>query len=153
MEAIYSAHSVTLIIIVAAMLVVPFYLLAAYVFSGAPARVDGTLQIVEAFRFPEAFDQYLIPVFITNTLLFDADALDRDFPLSWFAVRKKVKGAEALQFERLVGELSAFLPATYVRVEREGADARFQPVKDPAELARRQEEILVALRSRGILAD
>ncbi len=121
--------------------------------GGAPARVDGTLQIVEAFRFPEAFDQDRIPVFNTNTLLFDADALDRDFPLSWFAVRKKVKGAEALQFERLVGELSAFLPATYVRVEREGADARFQPVKDPAELARRQEEILVALRSRGILAD
>ena len=43
MEAIYSAHSVTLIIIVAAMLVVPFYLLAAYVFSGAPARVGEAL--------------------------------------------------------------------------------------------------------------
>ncbi|MEO0323338.1 MAG: UTP--glucose-1-phosphate uridylyltransferase [Myxococcota bacterium] len=121
--------------------------------GGAPARVDGSLQIVEAFRFPEDFDQDQIPVFNTNTLLFDAEALDQDFALSWFAVRKKVKGAEALQFERLVGELSAFLPATYVRVERTGPDARFQPVKDPAELERRQEEILGALRSRGILTD
>ena len=121
--------------------------------GGAPAHVDGTLQIVEAFRFPVDFDQDSIPVFNTNTLLFDAAALDRDFPLSWFAVHKKVKGAEAVQFERLVGEVSAFLPATYIRVEREGPDARFQPVKDPAELARRQEEILLALRSRGILPE
>jgi len=34
--------------------------------GGAPARVDGSLQIVEAFRFPEGFDQDRIDVFNTN---------------------------------------------------------------------------------------
>lgn len=119
--------------------------------GGAPARVDGVPQIVEGFRFPEDFDQDQIPVFNTNTLLFDAAAIDRDFDLTFFAVRKQVDGREAVQFERLVGQLSAFLPCTFLRVERAGADARFQPVKDPAELESRQEEIGAALRARGIL--
>ncbi|HJL45053.1 MAG TPA: UTP--glucose-1-phosphate uridylyltransferase, partial [Polyangiaceae bacterium LLY-WYZ-15_(1-7)] len=119
--------------------------------GGAPARVDGEPQIVEAFRFPADFDQDSIPVFNTNTLLFDAEAIDRDFDLTWFAVTKQVGGKPAIQFEHLVGELSAFLPSTFLRVEREGADARFQPVKDPAELERRQDEIRTALEARGIL--
>ncbi len=119
--------------------------------GGAPARVDGRLQIVESFRFPETFDQDLIPVFNTNTLVFDAAAIDRDFDLTWFAVQKKVDGLDAVQFERLVGELTAFLPATYLTVARDGSDARFQPVKDPAELVRRQPELRAALSARGIL--
>ena len=119
--------------------------------GGAPARVDGVPQIVEGFRFPEDFDQDQIPVFNTNTLLFDAAAIDRDFDLTFFAVRKQVDGREAVQFERLVGQLSAYLPCTFLRVERAGPDARFQPAKDPAELESRQEEIGVALRARGIL--
>tara|TARA_B100001750_G_scaffold168700_1_gene137139 strand:+ start:796 stop:1938 length:1143 start_codon:yes stop_codon:yes gene_type:complete len=119
--------------------------------GGAPARVDDSLQIVEAFRFPEAFDQDSIPVFNTNTLVFDAAALKRDFPLDFFAVSKTVDGKPAIQFERLVGQLSAFLPCTFLQVAREGEDARFQPVKDPDELARRTPEIVGALRARGIL--
>ncbi len=119
--------------------------------GGAPARVDGVAQIVEAFRFPEDFDQDSIPVFNTNTLVLDAAAIDRDFPLDWFAVTKKVAGAPAIQFEHLVGQLTAFLPSTFLRIERDGLDARFQPVKDPAELERRQQEIGDALRARGIL--
>lgn len=119
--------------------------------GGAPARVDGRVQIVESFRFPEAFDQDRIPVFNTNTLVFDAEALDRDFDLTWFMVKKNVDGKSAVQFERLVGELTAFLDTTYLQVAREGADARFQPVKDPAELERRQPELRAALSARGIL--
>ena len=87
---------------------------------GAP---DARWKIVEAFRFPADFDQDSIPVFNTNTLLFDAEAIDRDFDLTWFAVTKQVGGKPAIQFEHLVGELSAFLPSTFLRVEREGADA------------------------------
>ena len=127
--------------------------------GGAPARVDGVPQIVEAFRFPEDFDQDSIPVFNTNTLVFDVDALvagpdgqgPTAFPLDWFVVTKKVDDQPVIQFERLVGQLTAFLPSTFLRVEREGDDARFQPVKDPAELERRQGEITRALSSRGIL--
>lgn len=119
--------------------------------GGAPARVDGKVQIVESFRFPEGFDEDLIPVFNTNTLIFDARALAQDFPLTWFVVRKKVDGATVVQFERLVGELSAFLPTSMLCVERDGDDGRFQPAKDPEELDARRPAIVQALRARGIL--
>ncbi len=119
--------------------------------GGAPARVDGKPQIVEAFRFPEAFDQDAIPVFNTNTLALDAAAIDRDFALTWFAVRKKVDGRDAVQFERLVGELTALLPSAFVHVPRYGVEGRFQPAKDPDELARRRPEIEAMLRARGVL--
>lgn len=119
--------------------------------GGAPARVDGRPQIVEAFRFPDGFDQDSIPVFNTNSFTLDASAIDRDFPLTWFAVKKTVEGRDAIQFEHLVGELTAFLSSRFLRVERYGPDARFQPVKDPDELASRRAEIVEALRARGVL--
>lgn len=119
--------------------------------GGAPALVNGTLQIVESFRFPQDFDENRIPVFNVNSFVLDAHAIDRDFPLSWFVVRKKVAGQEAIQFEHLVGELTAFLATQCLHVEREGADGRFQPVKDPEELTRRAPRIEAMLRGRGVL--
>ncbi|HJL15466.1 MAG TPA: UTP--glucose-1-phosphate uridylyltransferase [Sandaracinaceae bacterium LLY-WYZ-13_1] len=119
--------------------------------GGAPARVDGDLQIVEAFRFPDGFDQDTIGVFNTNSFVLDAAALEQDFALSWFAVNKKVEGRDAVQFERLVGQVTAFLPTAFVQVERSGTDGRFQPVKDPDELARRRPEIRELLQARGVL--
>lgn len=105
--------------------------------GGAPARLDGVPQIIEGFRFPKTFDQDSIPVFNTNTFLLDAAAIDRDFALPFYKVEKQVDGRTAVQFERLVGELTAFVPTRFVEVEREGADGRFLPAKDPDELARR----------------
>jgi UTP--glucose-1-phosphate uridylyltransferase len=67
---------------------------------------------------------------------------------SWFEVEKKVDGRVAVQFERLLQELTAAMPATYVRVPREGVAARFLPVKDHDELARRQADIRAALFAR-----
>ncbi|MFO0681031.1 MAG: UTP--glucose-1-phosphate uridylyltransferase [Sandaracinus sp.] len=119
--------------------------------GGAPARVDGVAQIVESFRFPPGFDQDGIPVFNTNTFVLDAAAIDRDFDLTWFVVEKTVEGQKVVQFERLVGELTAFLPSAFVEVERGGEDGRFQPAKDPEELARRAPEIDALLRARGVL--
>jgi UTP--glucose-1-phosphate uridylyltransferase len=119
--------------------------------GGAPARVDGVLQVVEGFRFPESFDQDSIPVFNTNSFVIDLAALDRDFELSWFAVSKDVEGKKAIQFERLVGELSAFLPSNAIQVAREGEDGRFMPVKDPPELEARRAAIVGLLERRGAL--
>lgn len=119
--------------------------------GGAPARVDGVVQIVESFRFPANFDENTIPVFNVNSFVLDAKAIDRDFPLSWFVVRKKVAGQEAIQFEHLVGELTAFASTQCLHVDREGPDGRFQPVKDPDELARRAPRIEAMLRGRGVL--
>lgn len=109
--------------------------------GGAPARVDDVPQIVEAFRFPSDFDQDSIPVFNTNTFVLDAAAIDRDFPLPFYRVEKKVDGRTAIQFERLVGELTSFLPSAFVEVARDGVEGRFQPAKDPEELAARLEMI------------
>ncbi|HEX6243325.1 MAG TPA: UTP--glucose-1-phosphate uridylyltransferase [Polyangiales bacterium] len=119
--------------------------------GGAPARVDGVLQIVEGFRFPKDFDQDSIPVFNTNTFVIDLAAIDRSFDLSWFAVTKEVDGKKAIQFERLVGELTAFLPTAAVGVAREGEDGRFMPVKDPPELEARRPAIVQLLEKRGAL--
>jgi UTP--glucose-1-phosphate uridylyltransferase len=119
--------------------------------GGAPARVDGEPQIVEAFRFPPSFDQDSIPLFNTNSFVFDAEAIDRDFDLTFFRVEKKVGDARVVQFERLVGQLTAFLPSHFLEVPRSGPDGRFQPVKDPEELASRLPDIEHILRARGVL--
>ena len=80
-----------------------------------------------------------------------ARALDRDFDLQWFLVRKKVEGREAIQFERLVGQISAFVPSLCLEVPRSGEFGRFQPAKDPAELEKRRPDIERILRARGVL--
>ncbi|MBK9032110.1 MAG: UTP--glucose-1-phosphate uridylyltransferase [Myxococcales bacterium] len=119
--------------------------------GGAPARVDGVVQILESFRFPPGFDQDAIAVFNTNTFVLDVEAIDRDFDLTYFHVAKQVDGATAIQSERLVGELTAFLPTQFLEVARGGVDGRFQPVKDPPELEARRAEIEAILRDRGVL--
>ena len=116
--------------------------------GGAPALLDGVPQIIEGFRFPPAFDQDSIGVFNTNTFVFDAAAIDRDFDLPYYRVEKQVDGAKVIQFERLAGELTSRLPTRFVRVDREGPDTRFLPVKDPEELARQQPLIALVASSR-----
>ena len=88
--------------------------------GGAPVRVDGLLQLVEGPRFPESFEQELVPVFNTNTALFDLDALDATYDLSWLYVLKDVDGRPAVQLERLYHEVSAFVPTQYLEVPGEG---------------------------------
>lgn len=121
--------------------------------GGAPALLDGVPQIIEGFRFPSTFDQDSIGVFNTNTFVFDAQAIDRDFDLPYYRVEKSVDGAKVIQFERLAGELTSRLPTRFVRVEREGPDTRFLPVKDPEELARQKPLIADVASSRRSIAD
>lgn len=116
--------------------------------GGAPARLNGTPQIIEGFRFPPDFNQDSIPVFNTNTFVMDAAAIDRDFALPFYKVEKKVDGATAVQFERLVGELTAFLPSTFLEVPREGVESRFLPAKDPEELASRLSTIRLVAEAK-----
>lgn len=117
--------------------------------GGAPARLNGVPQIIEGFRFPKEFDQDSIPVFNTNTFVLDAAAIDREFELPFYRVEKQVEGRTAVQFERLVGELTAFLSTRFVEVDREGDDGRFLPAKDPEELARRLPRIEAIARARS----
>ncbi len=127
--------------------------------GGIPVRApapDGArrLQVLEEFRLPPGFDAERVRVFNTNTFLVRAERLlDVDVAWSWFEVEKKVDGVPAVQFERLLQEITSALPAGYVRVPRHGASARFLPAKDFDELARRRADIEAVARARGMLSE
>jgi UTP--glucose-1-phosphate uridylyltransferase len=117
--------------------------------GGLPVRrADGSLAIAEAFRVPEGFPHERFPLFNTNTLWIDLAALEAPAGYTWCVVRKSVDGREAIQFERLVGELTWWHPSRYVHVPREGAESRFVPVKDEDDLAAAQEQIAAICRER-----
>jgi len=111
------------------------------------------LQVLEEFRLPKDFDASTVDVFNTNTFLVRAKSL-RQAKVDWsfFEVQKKVDGKPAVQFERLLQELTAVLDTVYVKVPRTetggGVEARFLPVKDPEELERRRSEIRAVIASR-----
>ncbi|HEY3355948.1 MAG TPA: UTP--glucose-1-phosphate uridylyltransferase [Polyangia bacterium] len=120
--------------------------------GGIPVHALGHLQVLEEFRLPDGFDATTVPVFNTNTFLVDAAALETvRIDWNWFEVEKKVGSRVAIQYERLVQELTGVLPAAYVKVPREGAASRFLPVKDFDELARRRATIEQVARARGML--
>ncbi len=119
--------------------------------GGFPALVNGRMAIVEAFRIPRSFDVDTIPVFNTNTFVFDAAVLAEEFALDWFAVTKKVDGRDAVQFERLAGQLTEFVEVTWLRVPREGANSRFIPIKVPADLEKQAASLDAVLRAQGVL--
>ncbi|UCE86296.1 MAG: UTP--glucose-1-phosphate uridylyltransferase [Deltaproteobacteria bacterium] len=117
--------------------------------GGAPARVGNRLQVVEGFRFPAGYDFDRLRYFNTNTFVFSPAALETAYPLNWYYVEKQVEGRTAVQFERLVGEISAFVPAAYLAVPRGGRAGRYFPVKDQQALeALRADRVLVERFSR-----
>ncbi len=118
--------------------------------GGAPVRVGGRLQLLEGPRFPEEFEQELVPVFNTNTALFALDALDRDYDLTWLYVEKDADGRRAVQVERVYHEVSAFLPTTYLEVPRRGPRGRFSPIKTPDDLERAQDDLRELLAATPI---
>ena len=80
--------------------------------------------MLEDFRLPIGFDVSSAPVFNVNTFYFDATALFEMQPAwTYFAVRKKVEGAEVIQFERLINEVVDWhsdAPLSSRRAERQG---------------------------------
>ncbi|MBN2192655.1 MAG: UTP--glucose-1-phosphate uridylyltransferase [Polyangiaceae bacterium] len=120
--------------------------------GGIPVRVDGRRVILEEFRLPAGFDPAEVRVFNTNTFLFDARALAAlDLEWTFFFVTKDVEGIPAVQFERLIGEVTSQLDTVFLHVPRHGVESRFLPAKDPNELAARQSEIAAVAHARGIL--
>lgn len=116
--------------------------------GGLPVSVDGRLVLAETFRLPKGFPDGDFPLFNTNTLWLDLDALEGEHPWTWCYTRKKVGGLEAVQVERLVGELSWWHPTAWLHVPRTGVASRFLPVKDLDELAARRPHIAAILRER-----
>lgn len=116
--------------------------------GGLPVSVDDRLVLAEAFRLPTEFPQEDFPLFNTNTLWIDLEALSLDAPWTWCVAKKKVDGREAIQFERLVGELTWWHPTRWIHVPRQGPHSRFIPVKDLAELERSAEAIRAVIDAR-----
>ncbi|TAK19657.1 MAG: hypothetical protein EPO40_34150 [Myxococcaceae bacterium] len=113
--------------------------------GGLPVLRDGRLVLAEAFRLPGAFPDEAFPLFNTNTLWIDLDALEGEHPWTWCVVTKKVEGREAIQFERLIGELTWWNRTAWLHVEREGARSRFLPVKEREDLTRLRDQLCAML--------
>ncbi len=94
--------------------------------GGAPALVNGQLQLVEGFLFPKEFDQDSITVFNTATYIFNAASMQMGKVLPWYAVAKERDGEEVIQFERLAGDISGLISNQAILVNRE---QRFFPIK------------------------
>jgi UTP--glucose-1-phosphate uridylyltransferase len=110
--------------------------------GGIPVRLDGRPVVLENFRLPDGFDEDTVRVFNTNTFIAGADSLhELQMPWTWFRVEKTVDGRPAIQFERLVGELTSALDSRFLRVPRDGAGSRFLPAKDWDELDRNRDQI------------
>jgi UTP--glucose-1-phosphate uridylyltransferase len=114
---------------------------------------NGRPAIIEGFRLPVGVDLGDFPHFNTNTLWLVADAMDRDFELTWFAVRKKIGWPgigerEVVQFEQLVGQVTELVPSAFLDVDR---DARFLPIKTREDLAAAHAPLEAFARSVGLL--
>ena len=111
--------------------------------------------VLEEFRIPPSFDPATVRVFNTNVFHFDARAIqDLNISLDQHVLHREEEGGRSVgvvQFERLVNEVTSYLPTAYLHMPRDGAASRFLPVKDNDELALRVPEILAVTRARGIL--
>ena len=117
-------------------------------------RTVRRLQVLEEFRLPAGFDASQVRVFNTNTFLVRAEALlQARVAWSWCEVEKKVGERVAVQFERLLQELTGAMSAVYALVPREGSKSRFLPVKDYQELAIRREDIRAVAKARGMISE
>src|SRR5262249_58369618 len=74
--------------------------------GGAPMRVDGRLELLEGFRFPQGFDASRLPFLATNTFTMSLALLEAGHPLTWFYVEKNVDGRAVVQMERLLNQPS-----------------------------------------------
>jgi UTP--glucose-1-phosphate uridylyltransferase len=120
--------------------------------GGIPVSLDGRAVVLEEFRIPPTFDPSSVRVFSTNTFHIDARTLlELDMPWTYFTVNKQVDGKPAVQFERLINELTSRLDTGYLHLPRTGQRSRFLPVKDFEELERRQGEITLVARNRGMI--
>ena len=119
--------------------------------GGFPALVNGRMVIVESFRAPRSFDLSRITAFNTNTFVFDVEVLAAEVALDWFPVVKTVDGIEAVQFERLIGQLTEFFDATWMLVPREGPRSRFIPVKTQADLETQIVTMREVLEHEGVI--
>lgn len=116
--------------------------------GGLPVLHDGRLVLAETFRLPAGFPDREFPLFNTNTLWVDLDAIEAEHPWTWCAARKTVEGRDAIQFERLIGELTWWFETRYLHVTREGAASRFLPIKEYDDLERNHDALVAMIAAQ-----
>lgn len=122
--------------------------------GGSPVLLDGRAVVLEDLRLPEGFDGAAVSAFSINNFAFDAEQLlQLRADWTYFEVVKNVEGKRAVQYERLLNEVTSWLPTEYVRVPRGGSRSRFLPVKDHEELALRQHDLDAVAAARGMLPE
>ncbi len=102
--------------------------------GGGTACINGRNQLVEGFRLPAGVDPQTLLGFNTNTFYLAVEALDPSRPAAFHPVAKQVSGRKAVQFERILGELSEDLDCHFLQVSRDLEAGRFLPVKTPEDL-------------------
>ncbi len=119
--------------------------------GGGPVMHDGKPIICEDFRLPLDFDAGAIATFNTNTFWVDALAL-RDLALDWtyVEVQKQVGSRHAVQFERLLGEITVALDTTFLEVPRSGPEGRFLPTKSYEDLDALRPQMMARARRYGL---
>jgi UTP--glucose-1-phosphate uridylyltransferase len=124
--------------------------------GGGPVMHDGVPIICEHFRLPKGFDADSVAVFNTNTFWIDAQKLlSLQMDWTYVEVRKAIadkSGDErvAIQFERLLGEITVGVTPRFLAVPRDGIDSRFIPVKSQADLDDAQPVLAAMARSLGL---
>lgn len=126
--------------------------------GGAPAMVDGRLELVEGFRFPKTMPPDFLPDFSTNNFMFSLSAIDQEIQLPWHATEKTVDGRPAIQLESIACEVSALrksdgsplLKLQLLRVPREGPHGRFFPIKTQEDLIEMREPLKQRLRDHAL---
>lgn len=122
--------------------------------GGSPARVNGTVQVVEGFRLPPGFPQETLPDLQTNNMVFSLDALAEPVMMQRYLVEKLIDDRPGYAFEAVTCECSAVrredgtprLSLGLLRVPRGGEHGRFFPVKSREDLERLRPVLLERLR-------
>ena len=107
--------------------------------GGGPVLHEGEPMICEHFRLPRDFAADSVTVFNTNTFIVNAEALRRvagpdGMQWTFVEVHKDVGGRKAVQFERLLGEVTTALRPRLLRVSRDEPHSRVVPVKSNDDL-------------------
>jgi UTP--glucose-1-phosphate uridylyltransferase len=119
----------------------------------------GRPAIIEGFRLPEETDLADYPHFNTNTLWLTTNTVDREVPLTWFAVHKSIDWPrdsgraqsgklDVVQFERLIGQVTEHARSAYLEVDRE---ARFVPIKTRDDLQHARPKLESFAKAAGLL--
>ncbi|MCI5118049.1 MAG: hypothetical protein D3913_08830 [Candidatus Electrothrix sp. LOE1_4_5] len=90
---------------------------------------SGRIECIEDFRLNAAESIITSPLQNTNSMVIDLDIFNNLPELSFFTVEKNVNDQIAIQFERLLGEITHYIDSHFLLVERKGMKSRFAPIK------------------------